>query len=568
MNLRPKAPFGEEPLRGHPFEADPFETTPVASEAVSTHRSHSIQTTRRAVVAALVLLFVLVGASSALAQMVGGINTPSPNGTVGQPFTITGWAVYAGDQPGTGIDAVDVWGCPVSNCSSPTYWGAATYGLSRPDVAAAYSNSNYQYSGYSFVMSGLTPNAQYYAKVYARRTSTQQWYEFVVQFTATATPLMAIGPPTQLQAVSQPISFWGWAVDGAAPTGTGVTAVDIWSYPNPGSGTAPQYLGAATYGGSMPGVAAAYGARFQYSGYGFVKSGLTPGEHIFLTYAYSPTSGWFAQQTTNYVDMPSVSLTIDRNGTGTGAITASGLSCPGGASTQAVPCSATYALNTQVTLTAVPDAGSNFSGWFGGGCSGTGTCQVTLNNAKVVMALFGKSASGFTVSYYHADRIGSVRAMTDAAGALVGPRHDYGAFGEDTQPLSGNPMRFGGKELDAETGLHYFEARYYGQTWGRFTQVDPLSGWTSDPQSWNKYAYARNNPLKYVDPTGLRYSVGISGFSSTGAIAQTVTGFTDDGFVTWLVSNGYTAYGWDAGGSESARESERAGSVTQATSAC
>ena len=177
-----------------------------------------------------------------------------------------------------------------------------------------------------------------------------------------------------------------------------------------------------------------------------------------------------------------------------------------GANTQAVPCSASYALNTQVTLTAQPDAGSSFSGWFGGGCSGVGTCQVTLNNAKVVMAMFSKPASGFTVSYYHTDRLGSVRAMTDASGALVGDRHDYAPFGEDTASLTGNPMRFGGKELDAETALHYFEARYYRQTWGRFTQVDPLHVGAAmlDPQQWNRYAYARNNPLAYSDFAGLQ----------------------------------------------------------------
>ena len=490
-------------------------------------------------------LALLLCATSAQAQILGGINTPAANGTVGQPFTISGWAVFAGDQPGTGIDAVYVYGCPVVACSGePDFWGTATYGLSRPDVAAAYNNSNYQYSGYSFVYSGLTPNAQYYAKVRARRTSTQQWYEFVVQFTATATPILGVGSPTQLQALTSPVPFWGYAIDGAAPTGTGVTAVDIWAYPNPGSGTAPQYLGAATYGGDRQDVAAAYGTRFRYSGYGLSKSGLTPGEYIFLTYAYSPTSGWFVQQSTNYVDLPTVSLTIDRNGTGTGAVTASGLSCAGGANTQAVPCSASYALNTQVTLTAQPDAGSSFSGWFGGGCSGVGTCQVTLNNAKVVMAMFSKPASGFTVSYYHTDRLGSVRAMTDASGTLVGDRHDYAPFGEDTAPVPGNPMRFGGKQLDAETALHYFEARYYRQTWGRFTQVDPASGWASDPQSWNRYAYARNNPLKYVDPTGESYLVALSGNSS----ASLMFFHFDADFWSWLGSSPYSSYGGPQGG--------------------
>jgi hypothetical protein len=42
---------------------------------------------------------------------------------------------------------------------------------------------------------------------------------------------------------------------------------------------------------------------------------------------------------------------------------------------------------------------------------------------------------------------------------------------------------------------------------GRFTSPDPLPGWQKDPQSWNMYAYGRNNPLKYVDPDGQAYRV-------------------------------------------------------------
>lgn len=61
-----------------------------------------------------------------------------------------------------------------------------------------------------------------------------------------------------------------------------------------------------------------------------------------------------------------------------------------------------------------------------------------------------------------------------------------------------------------ETGLDYFEARYLSAAQGRFTSVDPdqnLGLHLTDPQGWNGYAYARNNPLKYVDPDGLDYRV-------------------------------------------------------------
>jgi RHS repeat-associated protein len=65
-------------------------------------------------------------------------------------------------------------------------------------------------------------------------------------------------------------------------------------------------------------------------------------------------------------------------------------------------------------------------------------------------------------------------------------------------------MEFTGKERDSETGLDYFGAKYYGSALGRYTAPDePFADQRSiDPQTWNLYTYARNNPLKYIDRTG------------------------------------------------------------------
>jgi RHS repeat-associated protein len=76
------------------------------------------------------------------------------------------------------------------------------------------------------------------------------------------------------------------------------------------------------------------------------------------------------------------------------------------------------------------------------------------------------------LEFYHLDVLGSVRMVTNMAGAVV-KRHDYFAFGEDIAPMTGDPRRFTGKELDPETALQYFGARYYRNLWGRFTSVDP-----------------------------------------------------------------------------------------------
>ncbi len=74
--------------------------------------------------------------------------------------------------------------------------------------------------------------------------------------------------------------------------------------------------------------------------------------------------------------------------------------------------------------------------------------------------------------------------------------------------------RCSGAELDDETGMDYFLARYYSSTLGRFTRPDPLIpmieasskaalfSFAADPRQWNKYQYALNNPLNVVDPNG------------------------------------------------------------------
>lgn len=66
--------------------------------------------------------------------------------------------------------------------------------------------------------------------------------------------------------------------------------------------------------------------------------------------------------------------------------------------------------------------------------------------------------------------------------------------------------RYTGKERDAESGLDYFGARYYGSSMGRFMSPDPSGLYYADPrypQSLNLYSYVLNNPLKNVDPTGM-----------------------------------------------------------------
>ncbi len=109
------------------------------------------------------------------------------------------------------------------------------------------------------------------------------------------------------------------------------------------------------------------------------------------------------------------------------------------------------------------------------------------------------------MTFYHVDHLGTPRVITDPNGNVVSI-HKYLPFGEElSAPPSSNTHEFTGHERDAETGLDYMLARYYGNASTlRFLSVDPSPRSISllYPQSWNRYAYAANNPIRYLDPDG------------------------------------------------------------------
>ncbi|MBL9167173.1 MAG: VCBS repeat-containing protein [Verrucomicrobiales bacterium] len=113
--------------------------------------------------------------------------------------------------------------------------------------------------------------------------------------------------------------------------------------------------------------------------------------------------------------------------------------------------------------------------------------------------------------YYHADHLGSSTVLTDARGGVIEERAYY-PFGVERQAVlkrgQRSPYGFSQKEVDAETGLTYFESRYFSSAWARFLRTDPLlttvkEDWLTDPQNANPYAYCKNRPLNCVDPDGM-----------------------------------------------------------------
>jgi RHS repeat-associated protein len=116
-------------------------------------------------------------------------------------------------------------------------------------------------------------------------------------------------------------------------------------------------------------------------------------------------------------------------------------------------------------------------------------------------------ASNGAIHFWHPDHLGSSTVITDSTGAKVQALtyYPYGATRTNqsfTTPAVDVPYKYTGKELDSSTGLYYYDARYYDPQLGRFISADTVVAHTRDPQDLNRYAYARNSPLAYTDPTG------------------------------------------------------------------
>ena len=108
------------------------------------------------------------------------------------------------------------------------------------------------------------------------------------------------------------------------------------------------------------------------------------------------------------------------------------------------------------------------------------------------------------VTYYHNDLLGSPVAATDENGNVLW-QEEYQPYGERIENDSASQLNrqwYTGKQLDKETDLTYLGARYYDQNIGRFMGIDPIDFVADNPHSFNRYAYASNNPYKYIDPNG------------------------------------------------------------------
>jgi RHS repeat-associated protein len=133
-------------------------------------------------------------------------------------------------------------------------------------------------------------------------------------------------------------------------------------------------------------------------------------------------------------------------------------------------------------------------------------------SGKLVGEYSGLPSPGGT-TYITSDILNSPRVLMNSNGDVIS-RRDFMPFGEKLLTSRSLPDKYGvpdglrksftGYEKDEETDLDFAEARYYNDVHGRFTSVDPLiaSGKSSNPQSFNRYVYAGNNPTLRTDQTG------------------------------------------------------------------
>ena len=124
--------------------------------------------------------------------------------------------------------------------------------------------------------------------------------------------------------------------------------------------------------------------------------------------------------------------------------------------------------------------------------------RLYLNTVDSVTARI--TATG-TVAWYLTDRLGSVRVITDATGAVIDRINDSG-FGDilsETNQTASDRYLWTGREFDRVTDLQYNLARYYDPTTGRWTSQDPIGFAAGDA---NLYRYAGNDPTNATDPNG------------------------------------------------------------------
>jgi hypothetical protein len=225
------------------------------------------------------------------------IETPAPSSTLTSAFEVGGWALDAGAPAGTGVDSVQFYVFPNDGAAPGVFVGTGSYGAARPDVGAIFG-SRFTNVGFHFTITGLGPG-NFLLGAYAHSTVTGGFTLVkTLHFTVNPNTLMSIDIPAAEATITAPsFGVSGWAIDRAASDGTGVDALHIYAYRNPGSGEPAIFLGVADIGIARSDLGGIYGTRFTNCGYVLnvdrAAAGLTPGVYSIVVYAHSTATNSF-----------------------------------------------------------------------------------------------------------------------------------------------------------------------------------------------------------------------------------------------------------------------------------
>ncbi|HRJ57435.1 MAG TPA: carboxypeptidase regulatory-like domain-containing protein [Anaerolineales bacterium] len=140
----------------------------------------------------------------------------------------------------------------------------------------------------------------------------------------------------------------------------------------------------------------------------------------------------------------------------------------------------------------------------------TGLTQVLSDGTTTYTYGLGRISqqSGTTPEYFLGDALGSVRQMTDQAGAITYARN-YDPYGVVTYTGGTSQTEFGftGEQYGDSTQLLFLRARYYNPADGRFQSRDTWSGDVKRPLSLNRWVYVEGNPINLSDPTGYQPNI-------------------------------------------------------------
>jgi RHS repeat-associated protein len=146
----------------------------------------------------------------------------------------------------------------------------------------------------------------------------------------------------------------------------------------------------------------------------------------------------------------------------------------------------TYYIGKQYEERRGPSTNEKTNFYFAGGQRVARKTQIDTNPAET--------------TYYFNNHLGSAEAIADANGVII-DQIEYYPYGS-IRNVGKERYSYTGKEKDSATGQYYYEARYYEGLTNHFTQADTVTPNIYNPQSLNKYSYAYNNPVVYLDPSG------------------------------------------------------------------